>query len=354
MKVVKMKKIVVASCHEESGKTSLIIGLAKALEEKNLSCGYMKPFGDRLLFRKKRLWDFDSALVVNTLGLKAVAEDITIGFDHSKLHFMYDEQSTKEKLVEVCNNVSQDKDIVFIEGGRDLAFGHSVYLDPLTLVRTLDAGLILILSGENNEIVDDITFLRNCLLSGDVNLIGVIINQVKDVEEFKELHIDTFKKLEVPILGIIPFEKTLRHFTLDYLYQTLLNAKIIAGEGGLSNVVHHVFVGAMSAAQVVTKPLWKLENKLIITPGDRIDMITAALDSSTAGIILTNNLLPDDPIIQSKADSRNIPILLVTQDTFATAKLIDDMEILFTKDEVEKIARLKELVTANLDISIFR
>jgi BioD-like phosphotransacetylase family protein len=110
----------------------------------------------------------------------------------------------------------------------------------------------------------------------------------------------------------------------------------------------------MSAAQVVTKPLWKLENKLIITPGDRIDMITAALDSSTAGIILTNNLLPDDPIIQSKADSRNIPILLVTQDTFATAKLIDDMEILFTKDEVEKIARLKELVTANLDISIFR
>ncbi len=344
-----MKKIVVASCHEESGKTSLIIGLAKALEERNISCGYMKPFGDRLLFRKKRLWDFDSALVVNTLGLEAVAEDITIGFDHSKLHFMYDEQSTKEKLVEVCNNVSQDKDIVFIEGGRDLAFGHSVYLDPLTMVRTLDAGLILILSGENIEIIDDITFLRRCLLSDDVNFIGVIINQVKDVEEFKDVHMETFNELEVPILGIIPFEKTLRHFTMDYLYQTLF-AKIIAGEGGLGNVVHRIFVGAMSAAQVVTKPLWKLENKLIITPGDRIDMITAALDSSTAGIILTNNLLPDDPIIQSKADSKNIPILLVTHDTFATAKLIDDMEILFTPDEVDKIDLLKELVLSNVDL----
>ena len=68
-----MKRIVVASCHEESGKTSIIIGLAKALEEKNISCGYMKPFGDRLLFRKKRLCDYDAALVVNTLCFKANA-----------------------------------------------------------------------------------------------------------------------------------------------------------------------------------------------------------------------------------------------------------------------------------------
>ena len=352
MKVVKMKKIVVASCHEESGKTSIIIGLAKALEEKNISCGYMKPFGDRLLYRKKRLWDFDAALVVNTLGLKANAEDITIGFDHSKLRFMYDEQSTKEKLIEVCEKVSQDKDIVFIEGGRDLAFGHSVYLDPLTMARTLDAGLILILSGDSNAIMDDIMFLKKCLLSTDINVIGVIVNQVKDIEEFKELHMGTFEELKVPGLGIIPFERTLQQFTLDYLYQTLF-AKIIAGEGGLSNVVNHIFVGAMSASQVVTKPLWKIENKLIITPGDRTDMITAALDSSTAGIILTNNLLPDDPIIHSKADSKNIPILLVTQDTFATAKLIDDMEILFTKDEVEKIALLKELVISNINLDVF-
>jgi BioD-like phosphotransacetylase family protein len=347
-----MKKIVVASCHEESGKTSIIIGLAKALEEKNLSCGYMKPFGDRLLFRKKRLWDFDAALIVNILGLKAIAEDITIGFDHSKLHFMYDEQSTNEKLIEVCENVSRDKDIVFIEAGKDLAFGHSVYLDPLTMVRTLDAGLILVLSGENHAIMDDITYLRKCILSSDTHLIGVVINQVKDIEEFKDLHMNTFNELDVPVLGIIPYEKTLKMFTIDYLYQTLF-AKIIAGEGGLSNVVNHIYVGAMSAAQVVTKPLWKTENKLIITPGDRIDMITAALDSSTAGIILTNNLLPDDPIIQSKADSRNIPILVVTHDTFAAAKLIDDMEILFTKDEVGKIELLKELVRSNINLDVF-
>ena len=56
-----MKKIVVASTHKEAGKTSFIIGISKILDSRGLSIGYMKPIGDRLLYQKKRLWDFDSA-----------------------------------------------------------------------------------------------------------------------------------------------------------------------------------------------------------------------------------------------------------------------------------------------------
>ena len=71
------------------------------------------------------------------------------------------------------------------------------------------------------------------------------------------------------------------------------------------------------------------------------------------GSIFTNNILLDDPIIQSMADSRKIPILLMAQDTFATSKLIDDMEILFTKDEKQKIQRLQNLVEENIKIDTF-
>ncbi len=128
---------------------------------------------------------------------------------------------------------------------------------------------------------------------------------------------------------------------------------MIAGENGLGNIVHRTFVGAMSADQVITKPLWNLENKLIITPGDRSDMIFAALESNTSGILLTNNIYPEDPIIKSKADRKNIPILLVPQDTFTVARLIDDMEVLFTKEEKEKIDLLERLINENVDISSF-
>ena len=64
-----MNRIVVASTRENAGKTSFIVGLTKALRRE---VGYMKPFGDRLLYRKKRLWDYDSALVATSLGCEKI------------------------------------------------------------------------------------------------------------------------------------------------------------------------------------------------------------------------------------------------------------------------------------------
>ncbi|MFX0171367.1 MAG: AAA family ATPase [Candidatus Hodarchaeota archaeon] len=346
-----MKKIVIASTHEEAGKTSLIIGLARVLSEKK-KIGYMKPLGDRLLYQKKRLWDYDSALVTNILGLHENPEDLSLGFAHSKLRYMYDENTTKEKLAEMCSHVCEDKDIVFLEGSKNLSFGISVYLDPLTVARSTDSEFLLILSGDEDEIMDDITYLHRCVKTDDINLIGVIINQIKDIDDFKNLYLETIKDLGVNILGIIPFKEEMTQFTMDYLNKTLF-AKVLAGEGGMKNIVKHIFVGAMSAAQVVYRPLWGLENKLIITPGDRPDMIIAALNSNTAGIVLTNNILPEDPIIESKANSRNIPLLLAPEDTLTCAKKIDNMEILFTEDESNKINLLENLVKDYVDLSVF-
>ncbi|MHA1966745.1 MAG: AAA family ATPase [Candidatus Hodarchaeales archaeon] len=347
-----IEKIVIASTREEAGKTSLIIGLAKALEGKK-KIGYMKPLGDRLLYQKKRLWDYDSALVSTVLNLDENPEDISIGFNHSKLRFMYDESTTKEKLNDIVEKVSRNKDLVLIEGSKSLSFGYSVYLDPLSIIKTTGAKLILVIGGTADEaIIDDIAFIKNCILTKDVDLLGVVITQIKDTDDFKSTYMDTFKELGVNVLGVLPYKEELSHFSMEYLTQTIFG-KVLAGEKGLHNVVKHIFVGAMSAANVVNRALWKLENKLIITPGDRRDMILAALESNTAGIVLTNNILPDDPILMSKANINNIPLILVSADTFATAKTIDDMEILFTKDETEKIKILETLVKENIELSIF-
>lgn len=347
-----VEKIVVASTHEEAGKTSVIVGIAKSLSGKK-RIGYMKPFGDRLLYQKKRLWDYDSALVTNILDLKESPENISIGFNHSKLRFMYDEESIKEKLDDIVKKTSEEKDLLFIEGGRDLAYGKSVYLDPLSVVRSTGAKLLLVLGGVSEDtIVDDLTYIKKCLKTDDIDLMGVIITQVKDIIDFKDTYLTMIEELGVKILGVLPFVPELKYFTMEYLYQTIFG-KVIAGEKGLSNIVKHIFVGAMSAATVVQRPLWSIEKKLIITPGDRVDMITAALDSNTSGIVLTNNILPDDPIITSKANIKNIPLILVSKDTFATAKEIDDMEILFTKDEKEKIEVLGKIVHENVDLDVF-
>ncbi|MDY0045255.1 MAG: AAA family ATPase, partial [Syntrophales bacterium] len=85
-----MHKTVVASIRKNAGKTSLIVGLAKCLEKEFL---YLKPYGDKLYYRKKLLWDYDAALITSIFDLSRNPENMSIGFDHSKVRYKYDEKT---------------------------------------------------------------------------------------------------------------------------------------------------------------------------------------------------------------------------------------------------------------------
>ena len=79
-------------------------------------------------------------------------------------------------------------------------------------------------------------------------------------------------------------------------------------------------------------------------------MILASLESDTSGIILTNNILPPSNII-SKASERNIPLLMVFADTYQTAKQIESLEPLLTKDDAEKVDLLQQLAKKHLNLN---
>jgi uncharacterized protein len=339
-----MKNIIIGSVSENAGKTSFIVGLAKALNEK---FGYIKPFGDRLIYRKKRLWDHDSALITNIFGLEQSSDEMTIGFEHSKLRYMYDEESTKTKLLDMARNLGEGNRVLLVEGGKDITSGASVRLDTLSIARYMGGKLILVISGDEGAISDDITFIKkNVDMSGiDYSL---IINKVYNLEDYLNNHLRDIKELGVNVLGVIPFEVKLTQVSVSYIAEKL-QARIIAGEGGLAQRAKEVFVGAMSGDSAARLPLWKKENKLVITGGDRSDMIVAALEKTTSGIILTNNIIPPQNLI-SKATDMNIPMLLVPLDTFQAAKQIDDMIPLLTRDDSERIGLLQKLIEQYVDI----
>ena len=107
-----MKKFVIASIGRGAGKTSLIIGMAKVLKR---PFGYLKPLGDRLIYREKKVWDYDADLMTSLFGERKDPEDLTIGFEHAKLRYMYDGEGRKKRLQEM---ISQSQgDMLFVEGG---------------------------------------------------------------------------------------------------------------------------------------------------------------------------------------------------------------------------------------------
>ena len=344
-----MNKWVMASMRRSAGKTSVIVGIAAALNKK---MAYIKPFGERMLYRKKRLWDYDSALITNLFGLKEDPVDMSIGFDHSKLRYMYDQEGTQKKLLETVANIGKDKEILFVEGGRDLPYGMSVYLDTLSLAKYLGSRLVMVVSGEEDTILDDVLFLKKHVDLAGVNLSGVIVNKVQNLEDFQNTHLPVIQKLGVRVLGVIPYQSDLTYFSVYYLADRLF-AKVITGEGGLKKVIKNIVIGAWSANIFLQNPLFKKENKLVITGGDRTDMILAALEGDTSGIILTNNILPPSNII-SKASEKNIPLLMVFSDTYQTAKQIESLEPLLTREDTEKVELLKQMVENHVQLGEFK
>jgi uncharacterized protein len=340
-----MNKVIIASLRRNAGKTTVMVGLTKALNKK---IGYLKPFGDRLIYNKKRLWDYDSALVANIFALSENPEDMSIGFDHSKLRYMYDEKITQEKVAELAANMGQGKEILFIEGGRDLSYGISVYLDALSLARYVGGTLVVVVSGDENTIFDDITYIKKHVDVTGINFKGVIINKVQNMDDFKDTYLPQVEKIGVPVLGVIPYQQDLTYFSVNYLSERMF-AKVVTGEDYLNRTVHNIFIGAMSVNAALQQPLLKKEGMLMITGGDRTDMILVAIDYQAAAIILTNNVVPPSHII-SKATERKVPMLMVPYDTYETAKRIDSIEPLMTRDDKHKIELLGKLIQTNVDI----
>ena len=342
-----MNTLIIASLKNNTGKTSFIVGFSQTSQK---TIGYIKPFGDRLIYRKKRLWDYDAALIANICNIKEDPDAMSIGFDHSKLRYMYNEDTIKTKVNDLAKQMARGKDILIVEGGKSISYGYSVNLDSLSLARYLDGRLIFVISGDDDTILDDIMFVRKNVDLTGINFAGIIVNKIHNIDDFKETYMPEIAKTGIHVIGVIPHQNELTYFSLRYLADKLF-AKVITAEGNLDRRIKNILIGAMSGSVAKNKPIFKKEDKLIITGGDRSDMILAALEKDASGIILTNNILPPSNII-SKAEESGTPMLLVTPDTCQVERQIEQMEPLLTKGDSDKIEILKKLVSEHVDLGV--
>ncbi len=340
-----MEKLLIASMRRNTGKTSMIVGMAKALGKK---ISYLKPFGERLVYEDKHLWDYDAELINGVFNLGKDPREMSIGFHHSKMRYLFDRKKTEAKLGELIKKAGKGSEVLFIEGGRDFGYGMSVHLDPVSLARMTGGKLVVVLSGNLGKILDDVTFLcRNIDLEG-IEFPGIIVNKMQDLYDFRNNYVKKIEELGIHVLGVIPYNEELDHVSMDYI-RMRLGARVIAGQDALDNVVKAKLIGAMSLNAVLQTPLFEQERKLLITAGDRSDIVLAALESDTSGIILTNNILPPANII-SRAEEAGIPLLLAREDTFKVTKAVDDMETLFTSDETGKVNLLTDMIREHVDL----
>ena len=345
-----MKPLIVASTREAAGKTSLCVGLARALGKR---LGYFKPLGDRPLYQKKRLWDYDASLLYRFLGLDVEPEALSLGFDHSKLRYMYDDKTIVEALHERIDEVGSGRDAVLIECGRNLSFGASIRLDPLTLSQVTGFPVVVVAGGDDEAIMDDLAFVKRFVGTDEATVAGVIINRVEHVEDFRHTHLPQIEDMGIDVLGLVPYRESLGARTVTMIADRLF-ARVLTGEDQMARPVRDVLVGAMSVDAAMSAEIIARPEKLVITSGDRSDMIMAAIDAGgTSAIVLTNNIVPPPNVIAHAADA-GTTLLLVPGDTYAVALQVERIEGILTETDDPRIGTLEKLMEENVDIGAIR
>jgi phosphate acetyltransferase len=353
-----IKTVFITSTEPYSGKSIISLGLINMLLGKAQKIGYFKPIVNRSAEEGK------SDHIQTVLSYF----DLPVSYDDAHA-FTWDEamqQSENESQGEMIDTIIrkykqlEDKyDFTVIEGsdyqGEGTAFEFEV---NASIAKNLGAPVIVVISGENKTTAQvanaAITVVRN-FEAREIQVLAVVANKVstEQVDDVTEL-----LAVQLPpsvIVTVIPATRGLQAPTMKEIYESL-DAKLLFGEERLSNQVDNFVTGAMQVPNFLN---FIKENVLIITPGDRGDIIIAALQANLstsypqiAGIILTADTMPEEPIIRLiKGLQTVVPILAVKTGTFQTTTEVGNIRSKITPDNTKKIQLAIDVFNKYVDVA---
>lgn len=348
-----MKSIFIGSVSDFSGKNLISLGVAKHFAEEKLKVGYIKPIGMSPIDHEKTVTDADVIFFKNVLGLKEPLADICpVIFTPQMISDIYngDAKDILKKIKETFNRVSKDKDVTLVSGSGNISTGCFAGCSQLDILQELDSKVVMIDKYEHSdqEIVDSFVWMKKII--GD-RLIGVVINKVPEskVEFFKMKIVPFLRKAGIETLGIIPEDTILHSVSVKEIVKAL-NGKVICCEEELGNLVERIVVGAMNVDSAL-KYFRRINNKAVVTGGDRGDIQLAAMETSTRCLILTGDLHPHHTIV-TVAIEKKVPLIVVPYDTLTTIDKFETVLGHLSLHDEKKVDRAIGIVSNCIDFRL--
>ena len=358
------KRIFVAATRMNDGKTTTCLGLFEALRSRLISrIGFIKPVGQRYLEVDGHLVDEDSFLLDQIFHVQVPIESmspVTIDATFTRRYLEAPDQHRGAIVDRICrafDRVSWEKDFTIIEGtghaGVGAVFDHS----NARVARLLDAKVIIVAQGGIGRPVDEIALNKALFDKEGVEVIGAVLNKIEP--EKMPLVIEYagrgLRKLGVPLLGALPILKMLSAPNLSQIAEEISGRWINAQDQGVKERILRVIIGAMTAKGIVDH---MLPGVLVITPGDRDDIILAAISSANisgqkgiSGIILTQDILPHPKILELLAQT-NIPVIAASADSYVVASKINSMTVKTQPQDMDKIPVIKKLIQEHVNLDL--
>lgn len=337
------KGLYIATIEPRSGKSLLSLGLMDALLSRMAKVAYYRPI---ITEGKKSKIDSHLQLILQTFNLKVDYEN-AYSYTKQKMIQLVNLGKKGEVIDTIMNDykrLEEEYDFVLVEGS-DFEDEVSVFEFEINLQIAKNLGLpVLINASGDNSIEDSIQNLElayKSFLGKEIGVMAIVINKIQEKNRSKFIKgIQKFCADEVQILAI-PVNELLSNPSVREVVEAL-NGKVLFGEHLLDGIVGSFSVGAMQLHNYLTHIG---QNNLVITPGDRADIIIGVLQAHKSasyprmvGIILTGGLIPEESILKLIEGLDDIiPIISVEENTFKAANKIGRINCKIRPDDTTKI-----------------
>jgi len=323
------KAIYIATVESDSGKSLISLGLLRMMLTKSTKVGYFRPIINEF---DNNGYDEHTNTAINFFNLDTNYKDC-FAYKQSEVVALLSEGKEDEviqKVIEKYKKLEVNYDYVLVEGTDFSGEGGIIELDiNLMIAKNLNIPALIVGSGNGKKKKDFINTMQlsyNSFISKEVDVIGIVANKIEEdeVDYIREELIKSFpEQLQIDIIPKIDF---LAFPTVKEVVQAL-KGRVLFGAQFLDNAIGSYSTGAMQLRNYLTRIK---ENALVITPGDRADIILGALQANAsknypkiAGIILTGTIIPEESILKLiEGVQSTVPIVSVDGGTFGISNKI--------------------------------
>jgi BioD-like phosphotransacetylase family protein len=351
-------RVFIAATRQNDGKTTTSLGLLAAIQKLYPRVGYIKPVGQRFVEIEEQKIDEDTVLMDKVYRLNCPLVDmspIAVEPDFTRKYLQSSASDVlAKKIQKAFDRVAWEKDFVLCEGSGHAGVGSVFDLSNAQVAKLLGAKVIIVSQGGIGKPIDEVSLNQALFEKEGVPVIGVILNKVlpEKIEFVTEFARRGFKRKGLELLGVVPHRSILSSPTC-YSIREELGAETLNG-ARIHNLVRSVIIGAMSPQNAIGhfKP-----GVLVITPGDREDIVMAAAaccsgkqEESLSGIVLTGNLRPSDSVIKV-IEKLRFPVLLAQANSYEVAFKVHNMIVKTRPADTEKIAVIRDIIAAHVDVN---
>ncbi len=350
------KALYIATLEAHSGKSLVVLGLMQMLLGKMPKVGYFRPVIDDV---KEGQLDNHIETVISHFGLD-IEPNEAYALTQSQVVDWYndDRQSDIQDMVISKYKVLEERfDFILVEGSDFSSDGSIIEFDlNIDIAKNLGIPVILVDNAKGKtleEFCGNLATAVNTYIQKGIDVLGIVANKIRSENRTIISNQLESELKDKTLVYTVPRVNGLSHPTLNEVVEAL-NGKVLFGEENLNNQTGSFGVGAMQLHNYLTH---LRANSLVVTPGDRSDIILGALQANQSenypaisGIVLTGGIVPEPTILKLlEGFQSDVPIISVSQGTFETTNKIGNIKSKIYAKSKQKIATSITLFNTYID-----